>query len=152
MAIQLPAPPDDETWVRKNLGTVLLNVRDVVGEERYIQAIGRLRRSDELAQASCREAAEALATLGGRHEDLMNSDEKERLKLAREATRLVLFWRSCGSALGLDSRGALVDCFELVTRYANCHHNTVNRLTNIWRSIKRMLRGQGGQQEPEAPV
>ena len=30
--------------------------------------------------------------------------------------------------------------------------DTVNRLTNIWRSIKRMLRGQGGQQEPEAPV
>ena len=57
------------------------------------------------------EAAEALAALGIKKEDVRDRDRKEALKAAKKAVRDVLLWRCTGNALGLDSREALVRAF-----------------------------------------
>jgi hypothetical protein len=138
---ELPVPADDDTLLKKTLAASLEGAREIVGRERYAEAVRRLRRSDELIVASCLEAAEALAALGVRKEELRDREKKEQLKAAKKAARDVLLWRCTGSALGLDSREALVRCFEEACRHTNCDENTVSQLTNGYRRVREELAG-----------
>ena len=92
--------------------------------------------------ASCSAAALGLAELCHvRKEDLRDREKKERLKKSKKAARDVLLWRSTGYVLGLDSREALVRCFEQVCRHTQCDENTVSQLTNGFRRIRQELAG-----------
>ena len=137
----LTDPLDDDTYLKRTLGAALLGAREIVGWERYTECLRRLKRSDELAVASCLEAAEALAALGMRKEDIRDRERKEALKAAKKAVRDVLLWRCTGNALGLDSREALVRAFEDACRHTHCDENTVSQLTNGYRRIREELAG-----------
>lgn len=137
----LTDPFDDDTYLKRTLGAALLGAREVVGWERYIECLRRLKRSDELVVASCLEAAEALAAIGIRKEDVRDRERKEALKAAKKAVRDVLLWRCTGNALGLDSREALVRAFEEACRHTHCDENTVSQLTNGYRRIREELAG-----------
>ncbi len=137
----LTEPLDDDTHLKRTLGAALLGAREIVGWERYTECLRRLRRSDELVVASCLEAAEALAALGIRKEDVRDRERKEALKAAKKAVRDVLLWRCTGNALGLDSREALVRAFEEACRHTHCDENTVSQLTNGYRRIREELAG-----------
>ena len=132
---------DDDTYLKRTLGAALLGAREIVGWERYTECLRRLKRSDELVVASCLEAAEALAALGIRKEDVRDRERKEALKAAKKAVRDVLLWRCTGNALGLDSREALVRAFEEACRHTHCDENTVSQLTNGYRRIREELAG-----------
>ena len=164
---------DDDTLLKRTLGQASLSAVEIVGWERYTECLRRLKRSDELVVASCLEAAEALAALGIRKEDVRDRDRKEALKLAKKAVRDVLLWRCTGNALGLDSREALVRAFEEACLHTHCDENTVSQLTNGYKWIREELAGgpppkksidanladgaqeggpagsQGGQQQPQ---
>ena len=137
----LTDPLDDDTYLKRTLGAALLGAREIVGWERYTECLRRLKRSDELVVASCLEAAEALAALGIRKEDVRDRESKEALKAAKKAVRDVLLWRCTGNALGLDSREALVRAFEEACRHTHCDENTVSQLTNGYRRIREELAG-----------
>ena len=137
----LTDPLEDDTYLKRILGAALLGAREVVGWERYTECLRRLKRSDELVVASCLEAAEALAALGIRKEDVRDRERKEALKAAKKAVRDVLLWRCTGNALGLDSREALVRAFEEACRHTHCDENTVSQLTNGYRRIREELAG-----------
>ena len=137
----LTDPLDDDTYLKRTLGAALLGAREIVGWERYTECLRRLKRSDELVVASCLEAAEALAALGIRKEDVRDRERKEALKAAKKAVRDVLLWRCTGNALGLDSREALVRAFEEACRHTHCDENTVSQLTNGYRRIREELAG-----------
>ena len=132
---------DDDTYLKRTLGAALLGAREIVGWERYTECLRRLKRSDELVVASCLEAAEALAALGIRKEDVRERERKEALKAAKKVVRDVLLWRCTGNALGLDSREALVRAFEEACRHTHCDENTVSQLTNGYRRIREELAG-----------
>jgi hypothetical protein len=134
-------PLDDDTYLKRTLGAALLGAREIVGWERYTECLRRLKRSDELVVASCLEAAEALAALGIRKEDVRDRERKELLKSAKKAVRDVLLWRCTGNEMGLDSREALVRAFEEAVRHTNCCENTVSQLTNGYRRIREELAG-----------
>jgi hypothetical protein len=89
----LPAVAEDDTHLKMTLAASLEGCREIVRPERYAEAVRRLRRSEELVVASCLEAAEALAALGVRKEDLRDREKKEQLKAAKKAARDVLLWR-----------------------------------------------------------
>jgi hypothetical protein len=137
----LADPLPDDTYLRRTLGGALLGAREIVGWERYAECLRRLKRSDELVVASCMEAAEALAALGIRKEDVRDREHKEALKAAKKAVRDVLLWRCTGHALGLDSREALVRSFEEAVRHTHCDENAVSQLTNGYRRIREELAG-----------
>ena len=137
----LTEPLDDDTYLKRTLGAALLGAREIVGWERYTECLRRLKRSDELVVASCLEAAEGLAALGIRKEDVRDRERKEALKAAKKAVRDVLLWRCTGNALGLDSREALVRAFEEACRHTHCDENTVSQLTNGYRRIREELAG-----------
>ena len=136
---ELPAAAVDDTHLKRTLAASLEGAREIVGAERYAECVRRLRRSEELVVASCLEAAEGLAALGARKADIRDRDKKEQLKAAKQAARDVLLWRCTGSALGLDSREALVRCFEETCRHTNCDENMVSQLTKGYRRIKEEL-------------
>ena len=138
---ELPAPADDDTRLKKTLAALLEGAREIVGRARYEECVRRLRRGEELVVASCLESAEAVAGLCLRKEDLRDRNKKELLKALKKAARDVLLWRCTGSALGLDSREALVRCFEKACRHTNCDENTVSQLTDSYRRIKEELAG-----------
>ena len=137
----LTEPFDDDTYLKRTLGAALLGAREIVGWERYTECLRRLKRSDELVVASCLEAAEALAALGIRKEDVRDRERKEALKAAKKAARDILLWRCTGNSLGLDSREALVRAFEEAVRHTHCDENTVSQLTNGYRRIREELAG-----------
>ena len=137
----LTDPLDDDTYLKKTLGAALLGAREIVGWERYTECLRRLKRSDELVVASCLEAAEALAAIGIRKEDVRDRERKEALKAAKKAVRDVLLWRCAGNALGLDSREALVRACEEACRHTHADENTVSQLTNGYRRIREELAG-----------
>ena len=137
----LTDPLEDDTYLKRTLGAALLGAREIVGWERYTECLRRLKRSDELVVASCLEAAEALAALGIRKEDVRDRERKEALKAAKKAVRDVLLWRSTGNALGFDSREALVRAFEEACRHTHCDENTVSQLTNGYWRIREELAG-----------
>ena len=91
--------------------------------------------------ASCKEAAEALAALGIRKEDVRDRERKEALKAAKLALRNVILWRCYGNALGLDSREALVRAFKEACKHTDCEPDTVSQLTNGYRRIREELAG-----------
>ena len=138
---ELPDPAHDDSKLMHDLKVALDKARDLIGPDRFAEVIRRLRRSDDLVSAGCVEAAEALAALGMRKEDLSSSEAKEVLKAAKKEVRDVLLWRCCGNALGLDSREALVRAFEEACRHTNCDENTVSQLTNGYRRVKEELAG-----------
>ena len=143
----LTDPLDDDTRLKRTLGQALLEASEIVGWERYTECLRRLRRSDELVAASCLEAAEALAALGIRKEDVpRDRPRKQLLKRAKKAVREVLLWRCTGNALGLDSREALVRAFEEACRHATCDEDTVSQLTN---GYLRMLDELAGGRPPK---
>ena len=137
----LTEPLDDDTYLKRTLGGALLGAREIVGWQRYIECLRRLKKSDELIVASCKEAAEALAALGIRKEDVRDRERKEALKAAKLALRNVILWRCYGNALGLDSREALVRAFEEACKHTDCDANTVSQLTNGYRRIREELAG-----------
>ena len=137
----LTDPLVDDTYLKRTLGAALLGAREIVGWERYTECLRRLKRSDELVVASCLEAAEALAALGIRKEDVKDRERKEALKAAKKAVRDVLLWRCTGNALGLDSREALVRAFEEACRHTHCDENTISQLTNGYTRIRQELAG-----------
>ena len=138
---ELPDPAHDDSKLMHDLKVALDKARDLIGPDRFAEVIRRLRRSDDLVSAGCVEAAEALAALGMRKEDVISRDAKELLKAAKKEVRDVLLWRCCGNALGLDSREALVRAFEEACRHTNCDENTVSQLTNGYRRVKEELGG-----------
>ena len=132
---------DDDTSLRRSLGKRLEAAKEVVGEERIAEAVRRLRRSDELAAASCLEAAEALAVCS-----LVGSkDEKPTLKAVKLVLRDVIMWRCIGSVLGMDSREALVRSVDQAVRYTRCSEHTVSQITN---GYLRTIRELAGVQAP----
>ena len=139
-------PLDDDTYLKRTLGAALLGAREIVGWERYTECLRRLNRSDELAVASCLEAAEALAALGIRKEDVRDRERKEALKAAKKAARDILLWRCTGNSLGLDSREALVRAFEeavrLAAELAFAPGEQADSLfwSNVWNRLSRVLR------------
>jgi hypothetical protein len=139
----LTDPADDDTFLRRTLFAAVLGAREIVGGERFTECLRRLKRSDELIVAACLEAAEALAALGVRKEDVRDRERKELLKAAKKAVRDVILWRCTGNALGLDSREALVRTFEEACRHTHCDENTVSQLTNGYRRIREELSGRG---------
>ena len=99
-------------------------------------------RSNEASALSALEAAQALATLKLRTEDLNNDKEAWGLmKLAKKDVRDLVLWRSCGGSGGLDSREAVVRQFEAAARRTTCDRNTVSQLTNGYDKITRRLTG-----------
>ena len=137
----LTDPLPDDTYLKRTMGAALLAAREIVGWERYTECLRRVKRSDELIVAACLEAAEGLAALGIRKEDVRDRERKEALKAAKKACRDVLLWRCTGVALGLDSREALVRAFEEACRHTHCDENTVSQLTNGYRRIREELAG-----------
>ncbi len=83
----LTEPLPDDTFLKRTFGAALLGAREIVGWERYAECLRRLKRSDELVVASCLEAAEALAALGIRSNDVREKERKDALKLAKKAVR-----------------------------------------------------------------
>ena len=140
----LTHPLDDDTYLRRALGGAVHGAKEIIGPERYAECLRRLKRSDALIVASCLEAAEALAALGIRKEDVRDRERKEALKAAKKAVRDVLLWRCTAIALGLDSREALVRAFEKACRHTHCDENTVSQLTNGYRRIREELAGGPG--------
>ena len=134
-------PLDDDSFLKRTFGAALLGAKEIVGWERYTECLRRLKRSQELVVASCSEAAEALAALGIRKEDLRDRERKEALKLAKKVVRDILLWRCASYALGLDSREALVRAFEESCRHTHCDENTVSQLTNAYRRVREELAG-----------
>jgi hypothetical protein len=57
----LPEPQPDDTYLRRMLGPTLMRAWNIVGPERSINCLRRLAKSQELAEASAMEAAEAFA-------------------------------------------------------------------------------------------
>jgi hypothetical protein len=138
----LPRPADDDTILKKSLADDLEGARNIVGDHHFNKALKHQRRSAQLAMASCSEAALGLAELCRvRKEDLRDKEKKEGWKKAKKAARDVLLWRCTGNVLGLDSREALVKCFELVCRHIQCDENTVAQLINGFTRIKEELAG-----------
>ncbi|CAE8643992.1 unnamed protein product, partial [Polarella glacialis] len=136
LILELPRPLDDDTNLTKSLPAALDGAREIVGQQRYNEAIRRLLISDQMAAASALEASEALAALRVPKDELRDRETKELLKAAKKAVRDVVLWRCCGSANGLDSREALVRAFEAATRQTSCDENTVSQLTNGYRRIR----------------
>ena len=140
---ELPTFAVDNTHLKRTVAIALEGARLIVGPERYAECVRRFRRSEELAVASCLEAAEMLAALGVRKEELRGDrDKKEAVKAAKKAARDVLLWRSCGCELGLDNKDAMIRCFEEACRHTCCDDNTVSQLTNGFRRIIEELAGQ----------
>ena len=137
----LTDPVEDDSYLKRTLGAALLGARDVVGWDRYIECLRRLKRSDELVTASCLEAAEALAALGIRKEDVRERERKEALKLAKKSVRDVLLWRCAGNALGLDSREGVVRACEEACRHTHVDENAVSQVTNGYRRVMEQLAG-----------
>lgn len=139
--LELPVPAPDDSQLNRELPRALYCVRDIVGRDRFNEAIRRLNRSTEQAVSSTLEAAEALSALSIRKEEVRDRERKELLKAAKKAVRDVLLWRCFGSSLGLDSREALVRSFEHCCHQAGCDENTVSQLTNGYRRVKEELLG-----------
>ena len=155
------------TKLKHDLLESLEQIKNIVGKERYDEAIRRLQRSDHLIERACEEAAEALVAISiGKTElekqlyekrlyrcnrELLvrpaSDDEikethrtaKEGVKRAKKCIRDALLWRCCGIALGLDSRAALESACEKACRYTNCDLNTLSQLKNGYRGIKEDL-------------
>ena len=131
----LTQPLCDDTFLKRTFAAALLGAREIVGLVCYEECLRRLKRSDELAMASCLEAAEALASLGMRVKDVREKELKQALKLAKKIVRDILLWRCAGNALGLDSREALIRAFEAACSHTHCDENTVSQLSNGYRRI-----------------
>ena len=145
----------------------LEEIKNIVGKERYDEAIRRLQRSDQHMESACEELAEALVAISiGKTELEKNllekrqyrcnrellvrpaSDDeiknthraaKESVKKTKKCIRDALLWRCSGVALGLESRAALERAFEKACRYTNCDLNTIDQLKNAYRRIKEDL-------------
>ena len=132
---RLTQPLSDDTILKRTFAEALLGAREIVGLVCYEECLRRLKRSDELAMASCLEAAEALASLCIKVKDVRDPELKKALKLANKVVRDILLWRCAGNALGLDSREALIRAFEAACCHTHCDEHTVSQLTNGYRRI-----------------
>ena len=137
----LTPPLADDTLLKRKLETKLWACKDIVGFERWQECLRCLKRSDELSEASCSKAAEALAALGIRKEQVRDRERKETWKAARLAVRDVILLRCIGRVLGLDSREALVRAFEAAVQHTLCDENSVSQLSNGFNNLMETIRG-----------
>ena len=140
VAIELPPVTENDSELRKEIFHTLGAVKQLIGEDHHSQAVRCLRHSEELSMASCMVAAEALAVMSVK-KDGWNRDMKELLKAAKKSLRDVIFWRSCGKELGVDSREPVYTCFEDACRHTNCDDNTVSQLNNGYLRLREGLNG-----------
>ena len=137
----LTDPLEDDTHVMRCLRATLLRAKKTIGLIRYKECWRRLKRSEELAVTSCREAAEALASLEIEKQNVRDREGIQALKDAKRVVRDVFFWRCTGSKLGLDSKACLVRAFEASARHTNCGENLVAQLTLAHKRILEELAG-----------
>jgi hypothetical protein len=133
--LELPHPLSDDTCLMHSRRDALGKVRHIVGDDRYNEANKLLLESDDLAMASCLAAAQALSALGIRKEEVKDGGHKKLLKAAKLSLRDVLVMRSVGSALGLDSRNAVLRTLEHVCGHSGCDGDTLPQLSNAYRKI-----------------
>jgi hypothetical protein len=144
MPAGLPQPSPDDTALMKSLPGALGGALPVIGRECYNEALRHFHRSNQFGMASYLAAAEALAALSVAKELVGDRERKEALKAAKKAARDFVVWRSCGYSGGLDSKEALVHCFERAYRHApGCDENTVSQLTNGFTRVRQELSGIG---------
>ena len=99
----------DDCSARKDLKPSLLKAKRLVGIERYTACLEHMNRSDELAAASVREAAQALAVITIKTN---NEQSHKVLKAAYVSLRNYIIWRIAGYILGMESHTAMVREFE----------------------------------------
>ena len=138
---ELPAAAEDDTRLKRTLAASLEGGREIVGRERYAQAIYHFRRSEELVVASCVQAAEAVASLTMLKEDLPDKVIKELCKAMMKDARDVLLWRCTGSSLGLDSKEATARIVEDALKPTSCGANLHSQIMNGYKRIKEELAG-----------
>ena len=148
-------PLQGDTALKQMLGQALLQSRSLVGEENFDNCLRRLTKSQELAEASAMEAAEAFAafikdvptfapTLKNRRPP---KTHREALHLAsalwkdevveggKSGLRSMLLWRCAGWKLGLDEREALDRAFDEACKHCECGKEILTQMGNCWRKI-----------------
>ncbi len=130
----LDSAMDADTELLKTLVRDLDAVKDIIGQARYNEVVRHLNYSNEHASTSYLEAATAYTVLWAPN---INDDQtsKELLKAAKKSLRNVIIWRACGSVLGLDSRPAMLNCFERACSHACCDKDAISQLTNGYQHI-----------------
>ena len=106
----------------------------IVGSPNIADCIRELKRTQELLEAACQEAAEALACLSKpRVQAVRDREQKELLKGAKLCVREVVFWCCTAKVIGLDSRPALLRCFpDACRRTDHEEENLVSQLANAY--------------------
>ena len=125
----LDVPCGDDTKLKRELITYLPLALNAVGPMQYAECIRKVRRSDELIMAGCVAAAEALAALCIRKEDVPFA-ERENLKSSKKSLRNLILWRCSGISIGMDSIDALLRIVNEACRHSGCDQNTMAELKN----------------------
>jgi hypothetical protein len=156
VCLELPPSADDDTHLKKELARTLQGARQIIGVDCYNSVVQCLRTSDELIMASCAAAAEAVGVLTAKQEDFKKGDTKDLVKQACKHVRDVLVWRSFGQVLGLESRTAVLQCFDDALDASMCRSdNASSQLTNGFRRIKEelvLVLGPGKQPAQRKPT
>lgn len=119
----LPPALHSDTFVRKDLMPKLEAIANLVGENRYRIAMTHLKDSEEMAEKSVMQAAQALVAISRlRH----GHKEKETVKAAKKVVRDVIFWRIAGKIMGLDSK----DAVKAYCAYLEAHIDGTEELTS----------------------
>ena len=150
--LELPAPAPDDSQLIQDLPDKLNKVLHIVGPDRYNEVIRRLSRSAEQAVSSSLEAAEALAALSVRKEDIGGPDNTALLKDVKKSVRDLLLWRCFGRCLSLDSKALTLSFEHCCRNFGLLTNDIVSQLTNGANKIKDALLvvGQKGVGKPSA--
>ena len=127
-------PLEDDTKLKREFNTAVPLARGIVGPRNYAQFIQKVRRSDELIMAGCVVAAEALAILCIRKEDVLPR-QWENLKAAKRSVRNLIIWRCAGLSIGLDRVEAVLRIAEEACRHSGVDKNATAELKNGLRNI-----------------
>ena len=133
-----------DTFTTRFLDEDLQAIVDIVGRERVTECIRKLRRSDELVELSCMEAAEGLAQicgweLKGRRDDFA----KAALKDAEATVRNIIIWRLIGLIRGPDSKDAVHRAATDICRYTDRSGTTASALVNGYcRTMQWLVTGE----------
>ena len=148
-------PLQGDTALKQMLGQALLQSRSLVGEENFDNCLRRLTKSQELAEASAMEAAEAFAafikdvptfapTLKNRRPPKTDCEalhlasalwKDEVVEGGKSGLRSMLLWRCAGWKLGLDEREALDRAFDEACKHCECGKEILTQMGNCWRKI-----------------
>ena len=148
-------PLQGDTALKQMLGQALLQSRSLVGEENFDNCLRRLTKSQELAEASAMEAAEAFAafikdvptfaptlkkrTLPKTYREAQSLAldlwKDEVVKGGKSGLRSMLLWRCAGWKLGLDEREALDRAFDEACRHCECGKEILTQMGNCWRKV-----------------